>query len=1282
MKRRTTIALLLVALCLAGLAVGIGLSQDTITEIQRIGDLHPTGIKYDANFQQFIWVNPQGQLELADAKTYESRHVIYDSGLYNAYVFSNDGRWLAIALDTRVEIWDTQTGEKLTEINPDGALRTEGPLFFSDDNLLLSFNTQVRAPRELRRSENDTVNLPWVWDFEATARIRTSILRNGVTAEPFFDLRNGFLFGSNNYFVTGYEGRLNLQRVTPDGYPVIEEIQANRFEPDPIAMWFNSNDNMMYMRPRGSSDLKQFNTLTGELNDIPLGGSINLFSTSRDEFPTPALEHKNRQSFTKFIGEPGHTEPITLLRRLFGDEYMAQRNYQPTTFMLLDFLEPQTAEAGNEGLLIYENNTQSNSGSLYFLQGQQRHQYLLHPDGNHLIYTHENGRIEVFDIRTGGLVNTFFQAVRDGAEDVYTLDPTGDILISDFQQFNIWTGDILYQNFDYYVNVGEILFSPDNTQLITITGNNWWVWDIQEDQVIQQEVLNVRGDFLQQTPDRHRYLSAVDSRDGRFGREIYDVRTGQRRTVFFNNIQDRRIEHVIVSPDWEHYLIVYSGTEYGPYQPGGNIIAMYGMDEGEMWLIAGDDLPQPNNRSYGWVDNETIYVYGERRGTTQPSRIFGVDYHVTGLPQCMVDAFPETYSRWLGLWERLVTTERSDTLHRLALSICAELPNDDEDIVEDIIFPSATPTRFPVTATPSAIIDAPACLTSRFPRQAREYAEDWRRITEGLSEEEIAEQERLLCAGLTGSDSTASGSAPSQRDTNIQVMLIDVETASRSLGGFIPRSESTPSPNVQLVLNDLSLRGLGPFEGGVISPDGTLFATKNRFGHVLVYRLPRKYQELAADATATESLFVQEAAKGISLEPTPTQGFTYVGEPRPTLTPTITPTSPPRTEEIFNLANRDEIEEICPSDQLYHVSAPPPDFQASGRLYVNFVDGGNLRQWILEPETGEIYLDDTLPSLSGEWTYSPDGNWVYFNDFEGLIVQRIDGSNRTVIYENLPGDYRSPQNLRWIPDQPHRIAFNFTEWVSGEENQQRFYRELDPEIGDIEEVDAPQQLRDIEFDGPSYDVVTTQPGTTTRYSVLRTRFNTGRSLGSKYYIYDYQTETSTYFARFAGVGSNEMDFQWDEFGDLLFYHYPTDNSNEWYVFDTRTAEFSFYGDLRGGIWSHDYRYRFSTYRLPSSQYNERVENEEQLPKFQIWDSQTDLTRIYCVPQTDTDELSPEAVWSPDNRYIYFQITLPEDAEYPNAPVRAVVLDTKTGYVTEVSQDVRGIYLWTLDGEEE
>lgn len=1271
MKQRHLYLLLLILLGVAGLMAGIGLSQDTLSEIQRIGDIRPTGVQYDPNNHQFVWVDPQGRLILADASTYTINYTLYESGLYNAYKFSHDGDFLALAIDTRVELWDAQTGTKITEINPDGALRTEGPLFFSDDDELLSFNTQVRAPRELRRSENDTVNLPWVWDYSATARIRTSILPNGVTAQPFFDLRNGFLMGSNNYTIVGLPQRLRLMQITSQGFPMITDIPANRNEPDPVTLWFNQDESMIYVSPNGGT-LTQIDTASGNLYEIPLGSSFS-FSRGNDS-PTafPALENLKRPVYSQLIGDPNSTLPNTLLRTLLGENYVTDYGFHPLTVYLIDFLKPQTAQAGREGILIYIYDDTNTSGTLRFIQPEIANQYLLHPDGNHLLNRRLDGRVEVYDIRTGGIVSSFFELPSD-RHDVFAFDKTGDIYISDFQQFNVWTGEKLYQNFDYYVNTGDILFSFDNEQLITITGNDWWVWDINTGEVIQEEQVDYRGNYRSRTADTHRYLSEVNSPQGLQGMEVYDVRTGERRTVYFENLQDRFIESVIESPDWEHFIVVYSRFQYDPYQPNGNIISLYSLDEGKLWLLAGDDLPYTGARRYGWTDNKTAYIYGERNSPEQPERIYGLDYHVTGLPQCMVDAFPNDYGRWLGIWERLSTSLRSDELGHLTIRLCDALPGNVE-VVENIFHPSPTPTRAPITATPSSIAGVPQCLTSRFPRQAREYAEDWRKLTEGLTPEEIEEQEKFLCAGLTGSDST-SGANVTIRDSNIQVMLIDIESGRRSVGGFIPQAPFTNPRNVQLVLDDLRIRGVGPFDTGVISPDGTLFAAKDRFGHVVIYRLPRIYQDLAADATATESIFVGGNARVLSLPPTATQGFNMLGEARPTLTPTITPTSPPRTDEIYELSNRDEVEELCPVDHLYNITEPPADYAASGRIWININQNRGQSNWILEPQTGKIYLDDALQNCTNDCGFSPDLNWVIRNDNEGISVSHPDGSNKIVIYENLPGDYRQPQNLRWVQDEPHLLRYSFSEYVSGEKDPVTFFWELQPETGEITQIE-PVEYPDFEFDGANYNQIQQQPGTENRYSVLRTSFNTGRNIGAKYYIYDYETTESIYFARLAeDEFNNEMDFRWSEFGDLLFYHYPQD-TGEWYVFDTTSREFSFYGDLPDGNWSRDYRYRISNYTLPEPEYSQRVENEEELPKIQVWDSQTDLTRLYCVPGTEQDSISSSFMWSPDNRYVVFRQMLAADRLYEGAPTRTLILDTQSGTVTEVSQEPTGFVMWT------
>lgn len=86
-----------------------------------------------------------------------------------------------------------------------------------------------------------------------------------------------------------------------------------------------------------------------------------------------------------------------------------------------------------------------------------------------------------------------------------------------------------------------------------------------------------------------------------------------------------------------------------------------------------------------------------------------------------------------------------------------------------------------------------------------------------------------------------------------------------------------------------------------------------------------------------------------------------------------------------------------------------------------------------------------------------------------------------------------------------------------------------------------------------------------------------------------------------------------------------------------------------------------------------------MPNLRIWDSQTGLTRLYCVPQVGLASVGGFYPLSPDNRYLTLNIILPEDGEYSNPPLRTLILDTETGYVTEVSREVLGIDLWTIEG---
>ena len=163
--KRFILLLVLITLPLVGIVLGQNANQPIFNLVQEIGKPRPQGIKYDPNFDQFAYTDQQGRLVLVQASSLQPRFVLYEQGNYSGYIFSHDGLYLALAIDTRIEIWDTQTGKLNIALTPDGVLSESGTMRFSDDGNLLLFDSVVRAPPELRRSENDTSILPWMWDF-------------------------------------------------------------------------------------------------------------------------------------------------------------------------------------------------------------------------------------------------------------------------------------------------------------------------------------------------------------------------------------------------------------------------------------------------------------------------------------------------------------------------------------------------------------------------------------------------------------------------------------------------------------------------------------------------------------------------------------------------------------------------------------------------------------------------------------------------------------------------------------------------------------------------------------------------------------------------------------------------------------------------------------------------------------------------------------------------------------------------------------------------------------
>ena len=162
---------------------------------------------------------------------------------------------------------------------------------------------------------------------------------------------------------------------------------------------------------------------------------------------------------------------------------------------------------------------------------------------------------------------------------------------------------------------------------------------------------------------------------------------------------------------------------------------------------------------------------------------------------------------------------------------------------------------------------------------------------------------------------------------------------------------------------------------GKLSPNNNLLAVRTQRNQVAIYRLVTPYTALADDATATAS-FIEEQEQTteervLSLRPTATQGFTYLGEPRPTLTPTVMPTSPPLPEEIY-FSEQSEVEEVCPYTESFTLDNPPPDFAVNGRIITT-------GRWVLHPATGDYVLDDTLPEcVDNGCQFSFDLNWIFY----------------------------------------------------------------------------------------------------------------------------------------------------------------------------------------------------------------------------------------------------------------------------------------------------------------
>ena len=488
---------------------------------------------------------------------------------------------------------------------------------------------------------------------------------------------------------------------------------------------------------------------------------------------------------------------------------------------LVDYLEPATPSTGDRvAVLLYIFDETRGIGRFDLIDFYPATGFSLSQEGNLIAVRRQtpDARIDVYQVNTGNLIQTFAPSMPEVAQaGIFSFDESGTVIISDFQRFDVKTGEIVFENLHYNNGFDRFFWDEGSDRLVTVMGNRWWVWDIYTGEVIRQETLALGETIIGTATDGERYLLDLPEDQVPAGEadtyEMVEVGMDDRERVNFGNLPHVVIENIIFSPEGENYLVVYSTNPNGQHAPG-NEVMIYNLDDGLLWHLAGDDLPHMTARQYGWIDRETVYIYSEE-GTAAPERIYGVDYHPSGVPQCLIEAYPGEIYDWTLIWERLSYRLQSDVLNRLAKATCELLPTD-EEVVVDFIFPSPTPTRLPVTATPSTIAGVPICLTSRFPNEARDYAVIWEGLTAGRTEAEIEELELLLCENLSGSASSQAEAA--LVTNNVEVMTIDLESGRREVGAFVPTREEPLPPNLELLTRTFRQQyGFTP--DGELSPD-------------------------------------------------------------------------------------------------------------------------------------------------------------------------------------------------------------------------------------------------------------------------------------------------------------------------------------------------------------------------------------------------------------------------------------------------------------------------------
>ncbi|MCZ2094891.1 MAG: WD40 repeat domain-containing protein, partial [Anaerolineae bacterium] len=736
-----------------------------------------------------------------------------------------------------------------------------------------------------------------------------------------------------------------------------------------------------------------------------------------------------------------------LAQLLLGSDYASQQGYTSALFNLLDVLlptndDPQIDSASGTSLLVYHFDEHHGTGSADLLHPPDVNQIVLSPDNTRLAMRRQSGQVEIYTIATGALERIISPSEPDpeGRRPLaYTRD--GRTLVVDFERYDAATGERLTRAANYTQPFDAFTFTSES-QLITFGGSPlnsiqesalpWRIWDIESGQLLREDSAIFRGDTtLAVSPDRLRILTETITSES--GAELYivDYRANSAQTIPIPPLANAVIQSIIPNDAWSRFIVVYASNN----PSAGNPIAVYTRDGERLYFDAGNNLPR-DVFSYGWRDDRTVII--QAYAGVAPTPIIGLAYHPSGLPQCIVDALPDSWQALVPDWERLVYTYLPERVNDIARQLCTALTGEgarnvnaaqgtpvipaDLTAVASLLTPSPTVEyRSARTPAPISVPGVPACITSVYRSQAAAYAELWRQITANVTDpEQLAEINIMICEGLLSSlggvqptptvnpnalvvatpTSPPAGPETTGGDENtFDVMTINVETGARTIASSVVPPGAPDNPDPLALLSTFFYQQYQVYPADpAISPDGRYMAARSRDGFVTIYRLARAVPELVQDEQNAAATRAAQEPRSLGLAPTPSQLPQALGAARPTLTPTVTITPIPFAGMDTTLPQWGESQFVCPARSLAKAPALPGSFAPPGTLIVSparaYASGDFL--WTLDPRTGKLTGDAQRPpcGVSEMCSLSPDGIWLVRQGQAGdVVVSRADGSD-------------------------------------------------------------------------------------------------------------------------------------------------------------------------------------------------------------------------------------------------------------------------------------------------